>query len=133
MEKNKQLVMKVLKDMGYEPELDSDQDIRLCMEMKEFYFFMPDEEDERYVNIVLPQFTAIKEGKEILALATCNIMTRDMKLLKVYVEKNHESVSASCEFIYTDEDSLKRNIVCSMEVMSIVKTLYRRKCAELEN
>ncbi len=133
MEKNKQLVMKVLKDMGYEPELDSDQDIRLCMEMKEFYFFMPDEEDERYVNIVLPQFTGIKEGKEILALATCNIMTRDMKLLKVYVEKNHESVSASCEFIYTDEDSLKRNIVCSMEVMSIVKTLYRRKCAELEN
>lgn len=133
MEKNKQLVMKVLKDMGYEPELDSDQDIRLCMEMKEFYFFMPDEEEEYYVNIVLPQFTGIKEGKEILALATCNIMTRDMKLLKVYVEKNHESVSASCEFIYTDEDSLKQNIVCSMEVMSIVKTLYRRKCAELEN
>lgn len=133
MEKNKQLVMKVLKDMGYEPELDSDQDIRLCMEMKELYFFMPDEEEECYVNIVLPQFTGIKEGKEILALATCNIMTRDMKLLKVYVEKNHESVSASCEFIYTDEDSLKQNIVCSMEVMSIVKTLYRRKCAELEN
>ena len=125
--------MKVLKDMGYEPELDSDQDIRLCMEMKEFYFFMPDEEGECYVNIVLPQFTCIKEGKEILALATCNIMTRDMKLLKVYVEKNHESVSASCEFIYTDEDSLKQNIVCSMEVMSIVKTLYRQKCAELEN
>ena len=125
--------MKVLKDMGYEPELDSDQDIRLCMEMKEFYFFMPDEEEKCYVNIVLPQFTGIKEGKEILALATCNIMTRDMKLLKVYVEKNHESVSASCDFIYTDEDSLKQNIVCSMEVMSIVKTLYRRKCAELEN
>lgn len=125
--------MKVLKDMGYEPELDSDQDIRLCMEMKELYFFMPDEEEECYVNIVLPQFTGIKEGKEILALATCNIMTRDMKLLKVYVEKNHESVSASCEFIYTDEDSLKQNIVCSMEVMSIVKTLYRRKYAELEN
>lgn len=133
MEKNKQLVRKVLKDMGYEPELDSDQDIRLCMEMKELYFFIPDEEEECYVNIVLPQFTGIKEGKEILALATCNIMTRDMKLLKVYVEKNHESVSASCEFIYTDEDSLKQNIVCSMEVMSIVKTLYRRKCAELEN
>lgn len=125
--------MKVLKDMGYEPELDSDQDIRLCMEMKELYFFMPDEEEERYVNIVLPQFTGIKEGKEILALATCNIMTRDMKLLKVYVEKNHESVSASCEFIYTDVDSLKQNIVISMEVMSIVKTLYRQKCAELEN
>lgn len=133
MEKNKQLVMKVLKDMGYEPELDSDQDIRLCMEMKELYFFMPDEEEERYVNIVLPQLTGIKEGKEILALATCNIMTRDMKLLKVYVEKNHESVSASCEFIYTDEDSLKQNIVSSIEVMSIVKTLYRRKYAELEN
>ena len=125
--------MKVLKDMGYEPELDSDQDSRVCMEMKECYFFMPDEEEKCYVNIVLPQFTGIKEGKEILALATCNIMTRDMKLLKVYVEKNHESVSASCDFIYTDEDSLKQNIVCSMEVMSIVKTLYRRKCAELEN
>lgn len=133
MEKNKKLVMKVLKDMGYEPELDSDQDIRLCMEMKIFYFFMPDNEEESYVNIVLPQFSRIQEGKEILALAACNIMTRDMKLLKVYVEKNHESVSASCEFIYTDEDSLKQNIVTCLDVMSIVKTLYKRRCAELEN
>lgn len=133
MEKNKRLVMKVLKDMGYEPELDSDQDIRVCMEMKDFYFFMPDNEEECYVNIVLPQFARIQEGKEILALAASNVMTRDMKLLKVYVERNHESVSASCEFIYTDEDSLKQNIMTCMEVMSIVKTLYKRKCAELEN
>ena len=133
MEKNKQLVMKVLKDMGYEPELDSDQDIRFCLEMKNFYFFMPDNEEECYVNIVLPQFARIQEGKEILALAASNVMTRDMKLLKVYVERNHESVSASCEFIYTDEDSLKQNIMTCMEVMSIVKTLYKRKCAELEN
>lgn len=133
MEKNKQLVMKVLKDMGYEPELDSDQDIRLCVEMKRFYFFMPDDEDECYVNLVLPQFTDIKEGKEIIALAACNIITRDMKFLKVYVDKNHESVSASCEFIYTDEDSLRENIVNSMEVMGIVRTFYKRKCAELEN
>ena len=63
MEKNKQLVMKVLKDMGYEPELDSDQDSRLCMEMKEFYFFMPDEEVGCCVNVVLPQFAGIKGGK----------------------------------------------------------------------
>ena len=87
MEKNKQLVMKVLKDMGYEPELDSDQDIRLCMEMKEFYFFMPDEEEECYVNIVLPQFTGIKEGKEILALATCNIRADNNDIIKFVSKK----------------------------------------------
>ena len=131
MEKNKQLVMKVLKDMGYEPELDSDQDIRLCVEMKRFYFFMPDDEEECYVNLVLPQFTDIKEGKEIIALAACNIITRDMKFLKVYVDKNHESVSASCEFIYTDEESLKQNITTCLEVMRVIKTLYRRKYKEL--
>ena len=133
MEKNKKLVMKVLKDMGYEPELDSDRDIRFCLEMKNFYSFMPDDEEECYVNIVLPQFARIQEGQEILALAASNVMTRDMKFLKVYVERNHESVSASCEFIYTDEESLKQNIMTCMEVMSVVKTLYKRKCAELEN
>lgn len=125
--------MKVLKSLGYEPELDSDKDIRLCVEMKHIYFFMPQDEEEKYVSVVLPQFSSIKEGNEILALTACNMMTRDLRMLKVYVEKNHETISASCEFVFTDEESLKQNIMNSLEIMSVVKTIYKRRCAELEN
>lgn len=40
MEKNQKQIMKVLKDMGYTPEIDEDRDICLYLEMKHFYFFV---------------------------------------------------------------------------------------------
>lgn len=40
MEKNQKQIMKVLKDMGYTPEIDADGDICIYLEMKHFYFFV---------------------------------------------------------------------------------------------
>ena len=70
MEKNQKQIMKVLKDMGYTPEIDADGDICIYLEMKHFYFFVAETEDTKYVNLVLPQFAPIEEGQEVLALAT---------------------------------------------------------------
>lgn len=131
MEKNQKQIMKVLKDMGYIPEIDADGDICIYLEMKHFYFFVAETEDTKYVNLVLPQFAPIEEGQEVLALATCNLITRDMKIVKTYIERTHDSISASCEFIYPDEESLKQNITTCLEVMRVIKTLYRRKYKEL--
>ena len=131
MEKNQKQIMKVLKDMGYTPEIDEDGDIFLYLEMKHFYFFVTETKDTKYVNLLLPQFAPIEEGEEVLALATCNLITRDMKIVKTYIERTHDSISAACEFIYTDEESLKQNITTCMEIMRVIKTLYRRKYKEL--
>ena len=131
MEKNQKQIMKVLKDMGYTPEIDEDGDIFLYLEMKHFYFFVTETKDTKYVNLLLPQFAPIEEGEEVLALATCNLITRDMKIVKTYIERTHDSISAYCEIIYTDEESLKQNITTCMEIMRVIKTLYRRKYKEL--
>ena len=69
MEKNQKQIMKVLKDMGYTPEIDEDGDICLYLELKHFYFFVTETEDTKYVNLLLPQFAPIEEGEEVLALA----------------------------------------------------------------
>ena len=50
------------------------------------------------------------EGEETLTLAVCNKVSRDIKLAKVFIDHTLEGVSASCEFFYTDMESLKNNV-----------------------
>jgi hypothetical protein len=58
-------------------------------------------------------------------LATCNKITRELKLVKVYVDQTFKNVSANSEFYYTDEESMKNNIENSLRILGIVRTLYR--------
>ena len=66
----------------------------------------------------------IEDGEEHLALAACNKITRELKLVKVYVDQTFKNVSANCEFYYTDEESMKNNIENSLRILGIVRTLY---------
>ena len=50
------------------------------------------------------------EGEETLTLAVCNKVSRDLKLAKVFIDQTLESVSTSCEFFYTDMESLQNNV-----------------------
>ena len=73
----------------------------------------------------MPQFSGIEDGEEHIALATCNKITRELKLIKVYVEPTFKSVTANSEFYYTDEESLKNNIEQSLRILGVVRTQYR--------
>ncbi len=78
----KELIMSTLEEkMGYCPEVDEDGDIRVAYQLKTIYV-MTGDDDEQYVSVMLPQFHEIEDGKETLALAVCNKMTRELKLLK---------------------------------------------------
>lgn len=131
MEENKKQIIEVLKELGYNPFLDPDNDISICVEMKNIYFYPEYVNDTNYCNIVLPQISPIAKGDEIVALAACNMIVRDTRLISAYVEKTHDAVSVSCDFTYTDEASLKQNIQESMDILLVAKTIYRRKHFEL--
>ena len=45
--------------------------------------------------VMLPQFYEMDEGEEIKTLAVCNKLTRDVKLAKLFVDKNLKDVTAS--------------------------------------
>ena len=126
----KEQIMATLEKMGYRPELDNDGDILLRYQMKSI-FVLTGDEDDSYVSVMLPQFHEIEEGKETLVLAVCNKMTRELKLAKVYVDQTFKNVSATCEFYYTNEESLEQNLRQSLQLLGVVRTVLRKTMDEL--
>ena len=120
----KEMIVKVLDEMGFKLHEDEDGDLMFRYQMKKIYTVIGDE-SEQYLVLVMPQFCELEDGEEHVALAVCNKMTRELKLAKVYVDQTFKNVSASCEFYYTDENSLKTNIENGLNVLGIVRTFYR--------
>jgi len=95
------------------------------------FYVLTGEEDEPYVSVMLPQFYEIDEGQETLVLAACNKMTRELKMVKVYIDQTFKSVTATCEFFYANEDSLEQNLRNSLQMLGVVRTVFRNNLAEL--
>ena len=126
----KELIIQILEKLGFKPEIDDDGDIMVRYQMKTIYVFVGDEEDS-YVAVLLPQFHEIEDGKETLVLATCNKMTRELKLAKVFVDHTFKNVSASCEFYYANEESLEHSLDKSLQMLGIVRSQFRKNKTEL--
>lgn len=130
MNKKEQL-FDVLTSLGYKPHEDADGDLVFRYQMK-FFCALTGGEDG-YVTIMLPQFGDVEEGEEHIALAVCNKLTRELKFAKVYVDSTLKSVSASCEFYYSDYESLKNNVENSIQVLGVIRTMYKKTQSELLN
>ncbi|MCM1510980.1 MAG: YbjN domain-containing protein [Clostridium sp.] len=126
----KELVLAKLDELGYKPKIDDDGDIELRYQMKSIYFMTGDDE-EKYVVAIFPQFLGIDEGDESLILATCNKLAREFRFAKVYVDHTFKNVSASCEFFYTDDDSLKDNLNHSLNILGVVRSAFLKAKQEL--
>lgn len=118
--------MTILQEMGYRPEIDDDGDVHLRYQMKDVYFLNREEEDENYIIAMLPQFTGIEEGDEMVTLGVCNKLTRDVKFVKVLVDQTLSSVTANCEFYATDEESLRLNINRALTILGTIRSLFHQ-------
>ena len=128
----KELILKTLEKMGHNPEVDNDGDIMLHYQMKTIYVLTGDEE-EPYISMMLPQFHEVEEGQETLVLAVCNKMTRELKFAKVYIAQTFKNVTATCEFYYANEESLEQNLRNSLQMLGVVRTVFRNDMAELSD
>ena len=126
------MIAEAVESLGYKLVVDDDGDICVRYQMKNIYF-MTGQDEEPYVSVILPQFADVHEGEEMLMLAVCNKMTRDMKLAKVYIDRTLKSVSAGCEFFYTDMESLQVNVEHSLNILGMVRSTYARTRAELRD
>ena len=127
----KELIMSTLeKKMGYCPEIDEDGDIKVAYQLKTIYV-MTSEDDEPYVSVMLPQFHEIEDGKETLVLAVCNKMSRELKFAKVYIDQTFKHVTATCEFFYSGKKSLMQNLEKALELLGVVRTVFRNDMEEL--
>lgn len=128
--KKKELILATLEKMCYSPEVDNDGDIRLLYQMKTIYVMTGDEE-EPYISMMLPQFHEIEDGQETMVLAVCNKLTRELKLAKVYVDQTFKNVTATCEFFYANNEALEQNLRNSLQMLGVVRTVFRKDLAEL--
>ena len=126
----KELILKTLEKMGHNPEVDNDGDIMLHYQMKTIYVLTGDEE-EPYISMMLPQFHEVEEGQETLVLAVSNKMTRELKFAKVYIDQTFKNVTATCEFYYANEESLEQNLRNSLQMLGVVRTVFRNNMADL--
>ncbi len=125
-----ELFINALEKMGYKPTVDEEGDIMFRHQLKHL-FVVGIMKDEPFVNIVLPQFHLIERGKELAVLAACNKLSRDTKLVKVCIDQTHKYVSASCEFFYTNEESIENNLKHSINILSIIRTAFSNELREL--
>ena len=129
----KEMLKSVLEALGHKPQEDKDGDIFIRYQMKTIYFLTEDDEEEKYVSVLLPQFYSFEEDEAIKTLTACNKLTRDLKLIKVFVDQTYGSTSASCESYYTDEDSLKNSLKHSIVIIGLVRIKFYDTLRELSS
>lgn len=117
------------KEAEHKPHVDDDGDICVRFQMKSI-FFLTGQEEEQYISAILPQFSEVNEGEETLTLAVCNKVSREVKLAKVYIDQTLKSVTASCEFFYTDMESLTNNVEHVLNILGMVRSAYHKAKAE---
>ena len=127
----KEQIINVLERMGYKPKIDKEGDIMLRDQLKTLFFLVNDDDEENFVNVILPQFAEIDDCEETLYLAACNKVTRGTRMVKVYVDQTFKNITASCEFYYANDESLEFNLQKSLSILSIIRTLYRNCIKEL--
>lgn len=127
----KEEITNSLKRMGYNPVYDEDGDVKLTYQMKSIFFF-PGEEDESYVSTLLPKFFDIEEGQESMALAACNKLNRELKVIKMYLDNDFKTVSCAGEFYYLNDASLEDSISKVLGLLGVAKTFFKRAFDELK-
>ena len=119
-----EMVVSVLQSLGVKPQIDDDGDIFVRYQMKTFYVMGANSDDEDYLVVVFPQMYEVNEGEETKVLAVCNKITREIKLTKVYIDQTLKNVSASCEFYYNGEESLKTRLDKSIDILGMVRSTF---------
>ena len=119
-----EMVVSVLQSLGFKPQIDDDGDIFVRYQMKTFYVMGANSDDEDYLVVVFPQMYEVNEGEETKVLAVCNKITREIKLTKVYIDQTLKNVSASCEFYYNGEESLKTCLDKAIEILGMVRPTF---------
>lgn len=128
----REMIMEAIESLGYKPYIDDDGDIYMRYQMKSIYF-MTGQDEEQYISVILPQFHEVNEGEETLALAVCNKLSREVKMCKVYIDHTLNNVTASCEFFYTNMESLKNSVNHAMKILGLVRITYIKYKAEFND
>ena len=96
-----------LQDEGYKPRIDDDQDVVFRTQGYNFYIDS-NTDDNTYLRIVMPTIKSLGDDPDVTellgALAICNEMTREKKLVKAYLDDDGDISLAAETYIGTSPD-----------------------------
>lgn len=127
-----EMIAEAIKSLGYKSIQQEEDCVLMRFQMKTLQFSTTDN-DSQCVRVSFPRFEEVKEGEEALMLAACNKITRDLAVVKVYIDSTFTGVTASCDFYYDNMESLKYNIGQSLEILGTIRSQFNPVKAELEN
>lgn len=122
---NKEMLIQILEEMGYHPKLDAEGDVIMRYQMKIILFILRKEEDT-YISISLDSFRRVHEEDKLLAMTICNALNRRLRLVNLYLENDLKSVSASCDFHFTDKQSMFINVSKALEILGNITCIYNQ-------
>jgi hypothetical protein len=99
------LYLEFLREEGYRPEIDRDEDIKFKSEGR-WHYVMVDRDDPSFVRLVYPNFWSLETAEERQrAIAAAERATAETKVAKVYVVR--ENVWAAVEAFCEPQDAFK--------------------------
>lgn len=129
----KEHLFALLERMGYKPNYDDENDLFIIYQMKHIFFMVKDEDEDPFMSILYPQFAEPEEGQEPLFLAAANKLTRETKLVKVFIDQTFSHVSAACEFYYANDETLEFCIRKALRILGLIRTAFNKTVEELDD
>ena len=136
-EVNKKIV-KVLNKMGYMPEVDEDEDVRLMYQMKTLFVLVRTGENDvpPVICVMMGKIYEVDESnknEKTGALIVCNELTREKALTKVTIDLKYGLVNAICQFLYIGEKALEQFFDCAFgsDELGNVSSEFQRRMNSL--
>ena len=123
MNKNYELIQKVIKDGKYKVLEDDGEYIIIRYQLNSIHI-CPDSEEDRFVSILLPNFADVTEENFPDVVMRCHKLNETMKQVKLYTM--NDVLVAGAEFFYMEETDLAYQIKRALDNVLAAKVKYKK-------
>lgn len=128
----KEMIIKLLDGWGYIPRPVDNDKVLFCYQQTIFCVIVGGDAIPN-VSVLYPCVTQVEKGTLKEHLVVCNKLNRDCKAVKVYFDREYSSITACVEFISTDLECLRANLMRAIEYLEPVRVAYQMLYSELSN
>ena len=123
MNKNYELIQKVVKDGKYQVLEDDGEHIVIKYQLNSIHI-CPSSEEDRFVSILLPNFAEVTEENLLEVVMRCHKLNEKMKQVKLYTID--DVLIAGAEFFYMEEKDLAYQVKIALNSVLAAKVNYRK-------
>lgn len=117
-----------LKEIGLMPSFDEDEDIVFMYNLLHCFVVFNDE-DERFIQIVIPNIYDVDEDNREKVLNACNQVSRVVKVVKGYINSDDE-VCIVAEFFLDDMPNYESFIPRAIRALAGARLLFTKTVFE---